>query len=351
MIRQQGDGGLDLLAVQRDDELLDLLGARTPVDSDDELVRLLLAWRDEVDDGLPGTVPAQRMASPTAYDPVPVAAPPVQPAVDLLPPAADERPHRRRLTAAGTAAAIVLGGTLSLSGVAAAVTGDPLSPYRAVRNALSIGGDALPEQAADVAKLNKRLSRARAAVAHGDTAGAQAAVDELTALLASADLTDEQRAAIEHRLTALQTAISRADAAEAERGRSSDRATAAATPPERDGKAPAVDGDGKADGKVDGNDRGDDQGDGDADDASTPTDRSGDLPKMTTPSTKPTSQPTVKPTKAAPDKPDAADEGAPADTGDQDTSDTDGSAESGQSGAAVAVDGTGSVRGRSTDRR
>ncbi len=276
-----GDGALDLLAVQRDNELLDLLAARVAVPSDDELVRLLVAWRDEVDDGLPGVVPAPRSAPDavrTRTPAVPAAAAPGRPATDLLPASGLERSHRRRLTATGTAAALVLGGTLSLSGVAAAVTGDPLAPYRAVGHAFSIGGDSLPEHAADVAQLNKRLSRARAAVAHGDVAGAQAAVDELTAQLATADLSDQQRGAIERRLASLRAALARAAAAEAERGRSENRATAVATPPVHD-----QDAQGAGDGNGDVNAQGDP---GPSDGGSTTSDR----PSGSTQSTKPDDQ-------------------------------------------------------------
>lgn len=54
MIRQSGDGGgLDLLAVQRDDELLDLIGLRRGVAGDDEATRLLAALAAEIDDALP----------------------------------------------------------------------------------------------------------------------------------------------------------------------------------------------------------------------------------------------------------------------------------------------------------
>ena len=317
-----GDGALDLLAVQRDDELLDLLGARTPVSSDDELVGLLVAWRDEVDDELPGVVPVQRAASP-----VPVAAavpaarlsgtPVPSASVDLLPGVGAGRPRRRRLTATGTAAALVLGGTLSLSGVAAAVTGDPLAPYRAVGHALKIGGDSLPAQAADVAQLNKRLSRARAAVAHGDTAGAQAAVDGLTAQLASADLTDQQRAAIERRLAALRATIARVAASDAERGRSSDRATAVATPPTHDENGPAAGdpkgGDAQGDGAQGDGSQGDGNNDGDAtgDDA---TDRVSGSTKATEPAAKATDKTTSKPSsKPTVDRPDPVDGGPQAD--------------------------------------
>lgn len=217
--RQAGDGAVDLLAVQRDEELLDLLGARADPPGDDELATLLCAWRAEIDHGLEAMLPDR------------TARPPVSPGASGAPAADDAaggRTHGRRLTAAGTVVAVVLGGSLSLSGVAAAVTGDPLAPYRAVGNALSFGGDDLPDHAAQVAHLNKRLSRARAALAHGDVAGVQKLVDDLTARLATADLTDEQRAALEHRLDALRAAVARASAAGTEKDRSEGRGPGAA---------------------------------------------------------------------------------------------------------------------------
>jgi hypothetical protein len=222
-----GDGGLDLLAVQRDDELLGLLGARTAVTSDDDLVRLLVLWRNDVDDGLMELAPTPRSAPGAATGPTAAAA--GRPGAEPLRDGDARRPHRRRLTAAGTAAAVVLGGTLSLSGVAAAVTGDPLAPYRAVGSALSIGGEDLPDSAAKVAHLNKRLSRARAALAHGQVEDVQAVIDQLTAELRTADLTDEQRAALEHRLSSLQAAVDRATAVDTEKGRSADRGRSTGT--------------------------------------------------------------------------------------------------------------------------
>ena len=242
MIRQGGDGGgLDLLAVQRDDELLDLLGARRAVSDADEVGRLLAALAAEVDDAMPKA-------------PFVVAAP-----GSAAAPAADTPGHARRLGAAGVAAAVLLGGSVAMSGAAAAVTGDPLAPYKtvghavgtvghavghavgnvgsAVGNALSLGEDDLPEQAATIAHLNKRVAGARAALAHGDTAQVQAVVDELTAVLATADLSDEQRAALQQKLDRLEDSLAKAASSTAERGRSADRATAAATPVPREGTA------------------------------------------------------------------------------------------------------------------
>jgi hypothetical protein len=231
VIRQGGDG-LDLLAVQRDDELLDRLGARRAIAGDDEVTRLLAALAAEVDNAMPAApllsaapVPAQVADAETGAG------------------------RGRRLGAAGVAAAVLLGGSVALSGAAAAVTGDPLAPYKtvghavgsvgsAVGHALSFGGGGdLPEQAAPIAHLQKRLAGARAALAHGDTAQVQALVDELTAVLATADLTDEQRAALQQRLDQLEDSLARAASSAAERGRSTARATAAATPGPRDGTA------------------------------------------------------------------------------------------------------------------
>ena len=209
MIRQSGDGGgLDLLAVQRDDDLLDLLGARRAVSDGDEVARLLAALAADVDEALP--------AAPVR---APVAAGPAAPT-----PVDDTSGHTRRLGAAGVAAAVLLGGSVALSGAAAAVTGDPLAPYKtvghavgtvghavgtAVGQALSLGEDDLPEQAAPIAHLNKRMAGARAALAHGDTAQVQALVDELTAVLATADLSDEQRAALQQRVDRLEDSLAK----------------------------------------------------------------------------------------------------------------------------------------------
>ena len=312
MIRQSsGDGSLDLLAVQRDDELLDRLGGRVALQSDDAMVQLLVTWRDEVDDGLPRLVPAPR-AEPVMARPA---------GVDLLPSPASGQPRRRRLTATGTAAALVLGGTLSLSGVAAAVTGDPLAPYRAVGHALSIGGSSLPEHAAELARLNKGLSRARAAVAHGDLAGAQAAVDGLAAQLAGADLTDEQRAAIERRLASLRTAVARGAAAEAERGRNQDRATAVTTPPPHGADGRGADGDASGSGGHEPAGGDDDQGEAGA---------GGDA---TRPESDDPSPPAAKPSKpAAPERVDPADGDPPADTTEQAPADLGENGEDGEDG-------------------
>jgi hypothetical protein len=231
VIRQSGDGGgLDLLAVQRDDELLDLIGLRRGVAGDDEATRLLAALAAEIDDALPVRT------TPTA-----------DPGSTRLP-VADAPRHGRRLGAAGVAAAVLLGGSVAMSGAAAAVTGDPLAPYKtvghvvgsavgnvgsAVGGALSFGDDDLPEQAAPIAHLNKRLAGARAALAHGDTTEVRALVHQLTAVLATADLSEEQRAALQQRLDKLEDSLARATAADGAGKKPSDKAPVEKAPVEK----------------------------------------------------------------------------------------------------------------------
>jgi len=238
VIRQSSGGGLDLISVQRDDELLDLIGLRRALAEDDEVTRLLAALAAEVDDALP--------AQPTRTSDlgsVPESAPL---------PVADAPGLGRRFGTAGVAAAVLLGGSVALSGAAAAVTGDPLAPYKtvghavgsvgsAVGDALSFGDDDLPEQAAPIAHLNKRLAGARAALAHGNTTEVRALVDQLTALLATDDLSEEQRAALQQRLDKLEDSLSRATAADGEGKRPTDKAPVDKAPTDKApvDKAPA----------------------------------------------------------------------------------------------------------------
>jgi hypothetical protein len=241
VIRQSGDGGgLDLIAVQRDDELLDLIGLRRAVAGDDEVTRLLAALAAEVGDALPAQ-PTETSDLGSGPDTAPL-------------PAADAAGLGRRLGAAGVAAAVLLGGSVALSGAAAAVTGDPLAPYKtvghvvvgvgsavgsvgsAVGDALSFGDDDLPEQAAPIAHLNKRLAGARAALAHGDTTEVRALVDQLTAVLATEDLSEEQRAALQQRLDKLEDSLARATAADGEGKKPTEKVPAEKAPAD---KAPA----------------------------------------------------------------------------------------------------------------
>jgi hypothetical protein len=127
----------------------------------------------------------------------------------------------------------VLGATLSVSGVAAAVTGDPLSPYKGIVSAVR-GGNDLPSHAARVATMNHKLAGTRAQIAHGDLAGAQAALAGLRLDLASmSDLTSAERSAIEARIAALEAALGRATgqaAAHEKQQKSGTRGTHTAVP-------------------------------------------------------------------------------------------------------------------------
>jgi hypothetical protein len=197
--RQAGEGALDLAAVQRDDDLLARLARRGDIDASDPVERLLASFADDVDDGLAELLVATDLPTTAGATWV---------SHDVLPELETDAAPRSRRTAVGAAAlAVALGASLSVSGVAAAVTGDPLAPYKAVGSALSWGEDDLPETAAPIAHLNKRLARARAAIAHGEVDGAQARLDAIRAALADSDLSAGQRAAFERKLDRLEAAL------------------------------------------------------------------------------------------------------------------------------------------------
>src|SRR3954453_8988623 len=87
----------EFAAIQAASPLFDALAAGTPVDADDPTAALLLAWRDELDDGLVTSAPAvplQRRTAGTTWT-----------------------FRQRRHTAAALAAAVVLAAS---TGVAAA---------------------------------------------------------------------------------------------------------------------------------------------------------------------------------------------------------------------------------------
>ena len=114
---------LDLLAVQRDDEALDELArrrAREPMAED--VLFLLAALTAEVDDGL-----AELLAAPMRM-------PLRSAATGEIPNLADAA---RRRTARTVTGALIVAGLVSVSGVSAAVTGDPFTPYRNVISAVS----------------------------------------------------------------------------------------------------------------------------------------------------------------------------------------------------------------------
>ena len=202
MIPQRGSGrGVNLVEVARDAELLDQLANRVALVDDDAVSAMLASFAAEVDEGLAALLDD---VEPTgrAADRALVAVP------DVL------AGRRRGRGLRATTIAVVLGATLSVSGVAAAVTGDPLSPYKGIVSAVTGGNHnqgLLPAHAARVATMNHKLAGTRAQIAHGDLAGAEATLAGLRLDLASmTDLTTGERRAIEARIAALEAAIGRA---------------------------------------------------------------------------------------------------------------------------------------------
>jgi hypothetical protein len=193
---------VNLVEVARDAELLDQLAARVAIVDDDAVSAMLASFAAEVDEGLAALLdagPADR---------------PADRGLAAVPDLAARPPRGHGLRA--STIAVVLGATLSVSGVAAAVTGDPLSPYKGIVSAVTGGGThhepkPLPSHADLVATMNHKLVGARAQIAHGDLAGAQATLDGLRLDLASmTGLTTGERHAIEARIAALQAALGRA---------------------------------------------------------------------------------------------------------------------------------------------
>jgi hypothetical protein len=195
-------GGVDLAEVARDAELLDQLAARAEGADGDTVAALLAAFAAEVDEGLAGLL--------RDLDEGPLLDEPAAAGIAAVPdlPGQVRRGHGLR----ATTVAVVIAATLSVSGVAAAVTGDPFSPYRGIVSAVT-GGDDLPPQAARVAALNRHLAGTRARIAHGDLAGAQATLAGLRHDLASmTDLTSGERAVLEARIAALEASLGGATA-------------------------------------------------------------------------------------------------------------------------------------------
>jgi hypothetical protein len=157
----------DLAEVLRDDALLDAIGASRELEfatlPDDDVTRLLTAWQAD----------AATYADDRTRPPVEA---PVTPRTDLT--AADPVPYRRRharprrggrmapRSAAAISAAAVVGVVLSVGGVAAAVTGSPLTPLRAVVSGLAPAID--QDRAADTTSVMPReLASVRTAISDG----------------------------------------------------------------------------------------------------------------------------------------------------------------------------------------
>lgn len=206
MIGRQGSGEqVDLGGVARDDQLLDLLGSRLEVSEDlrdDPVVRLLRALTADVDAGLAELmdrpVPARVVRGSAS---LPGAAP-TEPGGQVLPLA-------RRHSARAGALALVVGAALSIGGVSAAVTGDPLAGYRAIAGAAGLVDDAgqpdgsgQSSRSAEAHRLGRQLDEASAQVA-AHAPGAAGLVERLEARLRDADLSEQQRLALARALARL----------------------------------------------------------------------------------------------------------------------------------------------------
>jgi hypothetical protein len=162
---------LDLTAVQRDAALVDALSQRVRLDGADHgvdpVAGLLVALVDDVDDGLlvdvadrpvaPPRIPEQsrrRAADHASVRTLPVAA-----------------PVGRRHVVRAVAALVVTAAMLSVSGVSAAVTGDPLRPYKVVFDVVRGHGNAVQKG------LVVPSPKARPARTNGATAKAVGAVE------------------------------------------------------------------------------------------------------------------------------------------------------------------------------
>jgi hypothetical protein len=136
---------LDLMAVRRDAALLDALSQRVRLDGHDAdpVVGLLAALVDDVDDGLRVDV-ADRPAAPTF---IPEQRRRRAADADTVPARPVVAPVGRRNAVRAVAAVVVAAAVLSLSGVAAAVSGDPLKPYKDVINVVRGGyHDVMPHR-------------------------------------------------------------------------------------------------------------------------------------------------------------------------------------------------------------
>lgn len=203
--------GMDMIAVQRDADALDALAQRRGPDvGDEEVRRLLAALAADVDDGLAGVL-TEEAASDDAT---------------VL-----ELPRERRVARRTLAGALVAAGLLSVSGVAAAVTGDPLAAYRGVYAAVVHGGDSTSSDAGELAALHRRLAGARAAIAHGDLVAAQGVIADVRARIA--DLPEQEQRSVEVEVRALEAALLRAEVGTSDRAREANQpagATPQATP-------------------------------------------------------------------------------------------------------------------------
>ena len=157
---------VDALAVQRDEDVLDAIGQRLPAGPGEGVHALLWALTADVDAGL-ATLLATPLPKEAEYAKV----------VDL-------REAGRRRAARTVTVVLLAAGLASVSGMAAAVTGDPFSPYRSVISSVT-GGDErpTPAQTAENTAVQQQIGAVEAAIAAGQLDRAQDAVDLLRARL------------------------------------------------------------------------------------------------------------------------------------------------------------------------
>jgi hypothetical protein len=196
-IFEQGAGGVDLAAVARDAELMDRLAVRSPVAADDDVARLLSALAADVDHGLDDLLAELEAPLLEQDDPIAYLATPAR---------------RRSRGLRVSTIAIVVGATLSVSGVAAAVTGDPFAPYKGIAHAITHAGAPSPH-ASSTAKANNLANGTRAKIAHGDLAGARADIAALQAAIADPSISAHDKALLQIKLRNLMRSLANAEAA------------------------------------------------------------------------------------------------------------------------------------------
>ena len=194
----------DMVAVTEDAYLVDQLSRRAGVDdvravfADDRVAQLLVSLVADVDDDLP-------LADNRSWATTVLGGRPWEAASTALP------KERRRPVALVTAAAVA-GAVLLSSGAAAAVTGSPLTPWRAAvhavwspeRGTTVAEPRSLPSQAADPAQVNQQLAGVGAALAQGRLDDAR---DQLAAARALVDGGADLPPGQEQRLQNLETRL------------------------------------------------------------------------------------------------------------------------------------------------
>lgn len=192
---------LDLLAVQRDDEALDELArrqARDPMCED--VLFLLAALTTEVDHGL-----ADLLAAPMRLPLRSAATGEISNLTDA----------GRRRTARTVTGALIVAGLVSVSGVSAAVTGDPFTPYRNVISSVSGDDERAPIRGVDDESVKQQFLSIGAAIESGQLDRAKVGIQRMRATLDQKPR-GAQRAAIA-KLAALEAKLARAVAQESKK--------------------------------------------------------------------------------------------------------------------------------------